>query len=206
MPEPRSCPTRASRGRSSGSSISSASTASMPASRSSSSRQRSAASRPSPACSRMVRDRLNGGQHDGKVVADRAPREGQLPARPFGRVVPGPRDRRLDVADGPAPAPAPTSPPPSPPSAAPPTSSPVAGASRSAPMFTSDDLLWFDFETLGRGLDLKAVGTYAYAAKRTRSYARSLSATLPRRSGTPTARSSTGSTRRAISATPSIAA
>ena len=28
-----------------------------------------------------VRDRLNGGQHDGKVVADRAPRKGQLPAR-----------------------------------------------------------------------------------------------------------------------------
>ncbi len=28
-----------------------------------------------------VRDRLNGGQHDGKVVADRAARKGQLPAR-----------------------------------------------------------------------------------------------------------------------------
>ena len=27
-----------------------------------------------------VRDRLNGGQHDGKVVADRAARKGQLPA------------------------------------------------------------------------------------------------------------------------------
>ena len=27
-----------------------------------------------------VRDRLNGGQHDGKVVADRATRKGQLPA------------------------------------------------------------------------------------------------------------------------------
>jgi DNA polymerase bacteriophage-type len=31
-------------------------------------------------------------------------------------------------------------------------------------MFDSADLLHFDFETCGRGLDLKAVGTYAYAA------------------------------------------
>ena len=31
-------------------------------------------------------------------------------------------------------------------------------------MFTSDELTWFDFETLGRESDLKAVGTYAYAA------------------------------------------
>jgi DNA polymerase len=31
-------------------------------------------------------------------------------------------------------------------------------------MFTSDELIWFDFETLGRESDLKAVGTYAYAA------------------------------------------
>ena len=31
-------------------------------------------------------------------------------------------------------------------------------------MFTSDELTWFDFRTLGREFDLKAVGTYAYAA------------------------------------------
>ena len=31
-------------------------------------------------------------------------------------------------------------------------------------MFTSADLIFIDFETLGRGLDLGAVGTYTYAA------------------------------------------
>ena len=31
-------------------------------------------------------------------------------------------------------------------------------------MLNSADLIWIDFETLGRGLDLKAVGSYAYAA------------------------------------------
>ena len=46
-----------------------------------------------------VRDRLNGGQHDGKVVADRAARKGRLPAPPV-REDRGPAadDRRLDAA------------------------------------------------------------------------------------------------------------
>src|SRR4051812_5211670 len=30
-------------------------------------------------------------------------------------------------------------------------------------MFGSDQLTWLDFESLGRGTDLKAAGTYAYA-------------------------------------------
>ena len=47
-----------------------------------------------------VRDRLNGGQHDGKVVADRAPREGLLPAPPVRAGLDAAADHcRLDAAE-----------------------------------------------------------------------------------------------------------
>ena len=47
-----------------------------------------------------VRDRLNGGQHDGKVVADRAAREGLLPASAVRQDLDaGADDRRLDAAE-----------------------------------------------------------------------------------------------------------
>src|SRR4051812_7939997 len=42
-------------------------------------------------------------------------------------------------------------------------SSRVVGASGNVPMFGSDQLVYLDFESLGRELDLKAAGTYAYA-------------------------------------------
>ena len=46
-----------------------------------------------------VRDRLNGGQHDGKVVADRAARKGLLPAPAVRQDLDAAADdRRLDVA------------------------------------------------------------------------------------------------------------
>ena len=49
-----------------------------------------------------VRDRLNGGQHDGKVVADRASREGLLPAPPVRQDwFAGADHRRLDAAERP---------------------------------------------------------------------------------------------------------
>ena len=63
-----------------------------------------------------VRDRLNGGQHDGKVVADRAAGKGLLPASAVREDLDAAADdRRIGCRlDGPAPAPA-ASPPPSPP-------------------------------------------------------------------------------------------
>ena len=83
-----------------------------------------------------VRDRLNGGQHDGKVVADRAARE-ETATRTLSTGRYGRQRSRSSTGcrwSGPAPAPAPA--PPAAAAAAP--SSRVAGASDSAPMFGSD--------------------------------------------------------------------
>ena len=105
-----------------------------------------------------VRDRLNGGQHDGKVSPIVLLEKDSYQHPQYGRVwMP-----ILEIVDwmplsGPAPAPATTPHPRNRPR------SRVAGASGDA-VLSADELIWLDFEVAALEVDLKAGGTFRYVA------------------------------------------